>query len=112
MSDLPDRRIDSYKKRPTKSAKKRRVCADEFKQEAVLMLLDGHLASSIVQRLGISGTNLLYRWKQQQLDQTESVSDTLDARVAENKVVTDRVHFSHDGTLQNRPGGRLFVTKV
>ena len=57
------------RKSPRKSPKKRRVYTDEFKQEAVQMLLDGHSASSIVQRLGISGTNLLYRWKQQQLDQ-------------------------------------------
>ncbi len=45
----------------------RRIGDDEFKAEAVQMLLDGHSAQSIVERLGISGTNLLYRWKHQQL---------------------------------------------
>jgi transposase-like protein len=49
------------------SSSKRRVFSQEFKQEAVQMLLDGHTPSSIVERLGISGTNLLYRWKNQQL---------------------------------------------
>ena len=36
----------------------RRVFDDEFKREAVQMLLDGHTASSVAQRLGLSGTNL------------------------------------------------------
>ena len=27
------------------------------------MLLDGHFAQLIVERLGLSGTNVLYRWK-------------------------------------------------
>ena len=35
----------------------------EFKEEAVQMLLDGHSASSVCERLGLSGTGLLYRWK-------------------------------------------------
>ena len=35
----------------------RRIFSQEFKQDAVQMLLDGHTASSIVERLGISGTN-------------------------------------------------------
>ena len=41
----------------------RRVYPQEFKEEAVQMLLDGHSASSVCERLGLSGTNLLYRWK-------------------------------------------------
>ena len=41
-----------------------RSYADEFKQEAVQMLLDGHSVPSVAERLGLSGTNLLYRWKQ------------------------------------------------
>lgn len=36
---------------------------DDFKAEAVQMLMDGHSAQCICDRLGISGTNLLYRWK-------------------------------------------------
>ena len=45
----------------------RQAFTQEFKQEAVQMLLDGHTAPSIVERLGISGTNVLYRWKREQL---------------------------------------------
>ena len=47
------------------------------------MLLDGHPASSIVQRLGISGTSLLYRWKKQYLQQAGPVGESLDSRVKE-----------------------------
>jgi transposase len=47
------------------------------------MLLDGHSAQSIVDRLGISGTNLLYRWKNQQLKNAGPVGEMLDSRVQE-----------------------------
>jgi len=49
------------------SSKTRRQFTDEFKREAVQMLLDGHSGPSVVERLGLSGTNLLYRWKREQL---------------------------------------------
>lgn len=65
------------------SESNRRRYDDDFKREAVQMLLDGHSASSIVQRLGISGTNLLYRWKKQQLQQAGPVGESLDSRVKE-----------------------------
>jgi transposase len=61
----------------------RRVYDDDFKVEAVQMLLDGHSAQSIVDRLGISGTNLLYRWKNQQLKHAGPVGEVLDSRVQE-----------------------------
>ncbi|MDZ4782380.1 MAG: transposase [Planctomycetia bacterium] len=47
----------------------RRSYAGEFKQEAVQMLLDGHSASSVAERLGLSGTNILYRWKREAIGQ-------------------------------------------
>jgi len=34
------------------------------------MLLDGHTASSIAKRLGLSNASLLYQWKQEQLAQS------------------------------------------
>jgi len=61
----------------------RRVYDDDFKVEAVQMLLDGHSSQSIVDRLGISGTNLLYRWKNQQLKNAGPVGEVLDSRVQE-----------------------------
>lgn len=48
-------------KTQTKKARTRRVFSDEFKQEAAQMLLDGHSAPSVAQRLGLSGPNALYR---------------------------------------------------
>ena len=41
----------------------RRSYSEEFKQEAVQMLLDGHSAPSVAERLGLSGPNVLYAWK-------------------------------------------------
>lgn len=61
----------------------RRTYDDQFKAEAVQMLIDGHSAQSIVERLGISGTNLLYRWKNQQLENAGPVGEVLDSRVQE-----------------------------
>jgi transposase len=43
--------------------KSRRQYSDPFKRDAVQMLLDGHTATSLVDRFGLSGTNLLHRWK-------------------------------------------------
>ena len=41
----------------------RRRYPPEFKEEAVQMLLDGHTAASVAERLGLSGPSVLYRWK-------------------------------------------------
>jgi transposase len=43
--------------------------------------LEGEPAQSIVAQLGISSTDLLYRWKQQQLKTASPVSQALDARI-------------------------------
>ena len=39
-----------------------RTFSEEFKQEAVQMVLDGHSAASVAERWAV-GPNLLYRWK-------------------------------------------------
>jgi len=51
------------KKQLSNAKGSRRVFSEEFKQEAVQMMLDGHTASSVCARLGLTGTNILYRWK-------------------------------------------------
>ena len=78
------------------STPERRIYGDEFKRDAVAMLLDGHSASSIVQRLGISGTNLLYRWKRQQLDSAGPVGEVLDSRVTQLETELRRVERERD----------------
>jgi len=64
-----------------KPAVTRRLFSQEFKQEAVQMLLDGHTASSIVERLGISGTNVLYRWKKEQIASSGPIANAMDSKL-------------------------------
>jgi putative transposase len=45
----------------------RRFSSEELKQEAVQMLLDGHSAPSVAERLGLPGVNSLYRWEKDAL---------------------------------------------
>lgn len=84
----------SRKKQPKR--KSRRSYDDDFKAEAVQMLLDGHSAQSVVDRLGISGTNLLYRWKRQHLADSGPVGEKLDSRVQELEVELRRVERERD----------------
>lgn len=81
------------KKQPEKS---RRQFTDEFKREAVQMLLDGHSAQSITERLGLSGTNVLYRWKREQLAKSGPVASSLETRVRELEAELRRVERERD----------------
>ena len=74
----------------------RRTFSEEFKQEAVQMLLDGHSTSSVCERLGLGSLNLLYRWKQQQLERSGPVATSLEARVHELEGVPQRVQRERD----------------
>lgn len=60
------------------------------------MLLDGHSAKSVVDRLGLSGTNLLYRWKSDQLKKSGPVASTLESRVRELEIELRRVERERD----------------
>lgn len=71
------------KKKSSSGKRERREYTDEFKEEAVQMLLDGHTAPSVVKRLGISNANVLYRWKKEQLARSGPVASSLEARVKE-----------------------------
>ncbi len=77
-------------------AEARRVYTPEFKQEAVQMLLDGHTAGSVAQRLGLSGTNLLYRWKKEFLGREGGIASNLEARVRELQEELRRVERERD----------------
>lgn len=74
----------------------RRVFTTEFKQEAVQMLLDGHAARSVADRLGLSGSNLLYRWKREQLAESGPVAGALEVRVRELETELRRVERERD----------------
>lgn len=51
----------------TGKKRKRRHYADDFKEQAVQLLVDGHSTASVATRLGLPGTNLLYKWKREML---------------------------------------------
>ncbi len=66
---------------PTPSpTRTRRRFTDEFRREAVQMLLDGHTAASVAERLGLANPSMLYRWKALQLRQAGPVAAALDDR--------------------------------
>ena len=60
------------------------------------MLLDGHSASSVCERLGLSGTNVLYRWKKGFLGKEGAIASSLDARVRELEAELRRVERERD----------------
>ena len=74
----------------------RRVFTEEFKREAVQMLLDGHSASSVCERLGLAGTNVLYRWKREHLERSGPIATSLEARVHELECELQRVQRERD----------------
>jgi transposase len=78
------------------SRRKRRAYSDELKAEAVQMLLDGHSASSVASNLGLSGANLLYRWKTRLLQQSGPAATALENRVRELEAALRRVERERD----------------
>ena len=83
-------------KRSSKPKPHRREYDDDLKREAVAMLLDGHTAQSVVDNLGISGTNLLYRWKAKFIEASGPTGATLDARVRELEEALRRAERERD----------------
>ena len=77
-------------------ARKRRVFSEEFKQEAVQMLLDGHSASSVAERLGLAGPNVLYRWKRDTLRRAGPAARSLGERVVQLEEELRRVERERD----------------
>ena len=71
------------KVKPGRRLNGRRSYSDELKAEAVQMMLDGHSAESVAQNLGLSGTNLLYRWKARQIEASGPAAASLEIRVRE-----------------------------
>ena len=71
------------KKTVVKSKDTRRRSTDEFKSEAVQMMLDGLSAPSVMKRRGLPNVNMLYRWKQERLTQSGPVASSLETRVRE-----------------------------
>ena len=74
----------------------RRRYSDELKSEAVQMLLDGHSASSVASRLGLSGPSLLYRWKANLISTSGPAATALEARVQQLEKELRRVEQERD----------------
>lgn len=79
-----------------KEKRTRRVFTEEFRREAVAMLLDGHSASSVAERLGLASSNVLYRWKAAQLKESGPIAESLEARVHELETELGRVTRERD----------------
>jgi transposase len=84
------------KSKPKQNGRTRRSYTEEFKQEAVQMLLDGHSAPSVAERLGLSGPNVLYSWKKAILRRSGPVGRTLGDRVAQLEDELRRVERERD----------------
>lgn len=80
----------------SKNTNSRRSFSEEFKQEAVQMLLDGHSAPSVAERLGLSGPNVLYRWKRETIQQAGPAARTLGERVSQLQDELRRVERERD----------------
>ena len=76
--------------------KGRRVYTREFKEDAVRMLLDGHSAASVCERLGLSQANLLYRWKKDFLGEGRGIASDLEQRVRQLEGELRRVERERD----------------
>ena len=74
----------------------RRIYDDDFKREAVQMLLDGHSARSVAERLGISCPSTVRRWKRDSVEQAGPVGDALESRVKELEAELRRVERERD----------------
>ncbi len=74
----------------------RRQYTDEFKEEAVQLLLDGFTAPQVVERLGIWNVNVLCRWKQEQLETSGPVASSLEAKVMDPEADLRRVERERD----------------
>ena len=79
-----------------KNVTSRRQYSDEFKAEAVQMLLDGHSAASVASRLGLSGTSILYRWKSNLISGSGPAATALDSRVQDLEKELRRVEQERD----------------
>jgi transposase len=82
--------------KPQRKVRTRRSYTEEFKQEAVQLLLDGHSAPSVAERLGLAGPNVLYSWKKAILHRAGLAGRTLGDRVAQLEDELRRVERERD----------------
>lgn len=71
------------RKRSGRGKAVRRNYDENFKEEAVKMLLDGHSAESVASHLGISSTSVLYRWKAERVKRGGKTATAMERRIQE-----------------------------
>ncbi len=74
----------------------RRRFTEEFKAEAVQMVLDGHSVGSVCERLGLSSATVLYWWKRRLIRQGGVAAVGLESRVRELEAELKRVERERD----------------
>jgi transposase len=79
-----------------RNGRARRRYSEDLKSEAVQMLLDGHSAESVARNLGISSTNLLYRWKAKLVSASGPAATTLENRLRQLEEQLRRVERERD----------------
>jgi transposase len=84
------------RKKAAAPVRTRRTFSEEFRREAVQMLLDGHSAPSVAERLGLSSPNILYVWKKKSLEQAGPAAQTLGQRVHVLEAELRRVERERD----------------
>ena len=89
------------------SKRPRRLFTEEFKRAVVSLLLDGHSAMSVAERLGLSNPNLLYRWKSSQLESSGPVAASLEARVYDTIEARSSDEKSLDGDDDEQPAAEV-----
>lgn len=80
----------------TSKRRERRTFTDEFKREAVQMMLDGHSVASVSENLGIGNANLLYRWKADMLASSGPATKALDSQLSELREELQRTRRERD----------------
>jgi len=84
-------------KKQRKTVKRaRRTFTQDFKQQAVQMLVDGYSAKSVSENLGIGNTNLVYRWKSELVAEGGPVTESLDNEVKELREELQRTQRERD----------------
>jgi transposase len=84
------------KRKAIRKKRERRTFTDEFKRDAVQMLLDGHSAPSVAKNLGLKNTNLLYRWKAKFVAEGGPVAEALDDEVRQMREELHRTKRERD----------------
>lgn len=89
-------KIATVKAKAVTDERVRRIFNEEFKQQAVQMLIDGHSATSVAKNLGIKNVNNLYRWKAEVLARGGPATETLDSQVRELRAELQRTRRERD----------------